>query len=308
MATATQTPNTNQSTEVVKKAPTSVIAIAQTQIENLVANGRLEFPQDYSVQNALVAAKLQLQNVCDKDKRPVVDQNGNPTGVCTTASMVNAVVSMCVQGMNVAKDQGYFIVYGQELTFQRSYHGEEALAMRVLPGSEVYAAAVHEGDLFKFSYVHGLHYIEKHESSLENLDKPVIAAYCGITIDNRQTDLGALVMTIADIKRAWSMSKTYKYATKDKPTPHITFEASMAVRTVTRKRCSKIYRTSSDEMLKRSIEQQEDEAILAQAAEEAEEHANGEMLSIPLLPPATEQGEPQVSNDQDGQGKLDPGF
>ena len=86
-------------------------------------SGALNLPKDYSVGNALKFAWLMLTETVDKEKRPVLS-------VASKESVANALLQMCIQGLNPMKKQCYFIAYGSKLEMQRSYRGSVAVAKR----------------------------------------------------------------------------------------------------------------------------------------------------------------------------------
>src|SRR5690554_210800 len=93
-----------------------IVDKVQGQIKQFESKGELTFPQNYNVENALKAAWLKLQGTVNKNGAPVLES-------CTQDSIANALMDMAVQGLTPAKDQGYFIAYGRQLVFQRSYFG-----------------------------------------------------------------------------------------------------------------------------------------------------------------------------------------
>ena len=250
-------------------------------VKGFISNGTLHLPKDYSPDNALKSAFLKLTETLNKEYKPVLTH-------CTIPSIQNALLSMVMQGLDVAKNQGYFIAYGDKLTFQRSYFGDMALAERIRPGIEIYSGIVYEGqeDNFKFSIERGRKIVTMHEQTLEDLDRPIKAVYCGI-IDENGVDLGVELMTIERVKESWKMSKTYKpVPEKGKEGTHQKFEAEMALRTVIRKRCLSIINTASDAHLREAIQKSEADAIEAEMAEEVAANANGEVLDIEETPQA----------------------
>ena len=100
-------------------------------IEELQANGGLVVPKDYAVTNQMNLAWLRISEMLWEDsnkvQHPVLE-------VVTKASVANSLLDMVLQGMDIQKKQGYFIpiknkASGQlELTFWRSYFGDEKLA------------------------------------------------------------------------------------------------------------------------------------------------------------------------------------
>ena len=121
-----------------------VVDVVGKKVQEFVSRGELHLPPNYSVENAMKSAWLILQNTFDKDKRPVL-QN------CTRDSIANALLDMAVQGLNPAKKQGYFIAYGRQLVFQRSYFGTMAITKRVAGAKDIFAELVYKGDEFEYS-------------------------------------------------------------------------------------------------------------------------------------------------------------
>lgn len=243
---------------------------AEKMIAGYLARRTLHLPADYSAENAFKQAWLVLQDVKDRDQRLALQ-------VCTPQSIVNALLDMAIQGLNPAKKQCYFIVYGKALTMQRSYFGDIAIAQRVQPGIDVYSGVVYEGDEFEIITERGRRSVS-HRTKLENqrTDK-IIAAYAGV-VDSNGVDLGAEVMTFEQIKKSWGQSKTYKEAGGN--TPHHSFPDQMALRTVIRRRLKGIINAANDELLLESMQRQERDQVEAEMAEEVSENANANVLTM----------------------------
>ena len=96
----------------------------QNRITELAQDRRLVLPPNYSVGNALASAWLILQNVKDRNGQPALK-------VCTPQSIANALLDMAIMGHNPAKKHGYFIVYGDQLTWFPSYFGKCASLKRI---------------------------------------------------------------------------------------------------------------------------------------------------------------------------------
>lgn len=274
MSTATETRTQDKATK-----PSNTLAIVKTEvvdktaaeITNLVQRGQIVLPADYSVENAMRSAWLKLQETIDKDKRPVLE-------VCSKVSIYNSLMNMAIQGMNVAKNQGYFIAYGKSLAFQRSYFGDIALVKRVVPSAEVTYEIVYEGDEFKYKIDRGQKIVTLHEQDIANVKfENIIAAYCTVWNPDGSV-LKSEVMTIERIKQSWKQSKTYKegnaYGT------HHDFTDEMVLRTVIRKTCKPIINGSNDSMLLLAVRQSEVDSVDAEFEEEVESSANAELLSI----------------------------
>lgn len=269
--------------------PAPVVATVQRLVERLEEKG-FTFPEDYSVANALASAKLALQEVKDRNDRKIVDDSGRPTGVVTEASMVNAVFDMCVQGLTVAKKQGYFIVYGNQLVFQRSYFGDVALTARIMPGVRVYADVIRKGDEFaseklRSRFAGMIDTVSRHVKPFPQTSQEIVGAYCGLVDTETGEDLGIVLMDIDRIKRSWSMSKTYK---ADGNGTHNRFPDEMALRTVTRRRLKPIINGSTDAYLLEAIRRQDMDAIDAETEEETAQFANQTPLSLPETTPQPE--------------------
>ncbi len=273
--------------------------VVQRQITRFLEKGTLVLPKDYSAENALKQAWLALQEVKDKDQRSVIVNGQVNTQVVTYASVINALTDMVVQGLSVGKKQCYLIVYGNQLTCQRSYFGDEMLAMRVsdIP-LEPYSQVIYEGDSFDFGFMKGKKVVVNHVSSLKNQNNKVVGAYHGFLNEKTGEDLGCVIMTYEEIQKSWSKSKTYRPAGEGGPgsaTPHNQFTGEMCIRTVTRKDCKKIINSSTDEMLLNSIRRQDIEEAEAEMAELVDAKANKGMITMPpMVAPVLEAGQAPV--------------
>ncbi len=253
-------------------ATTNVVVTVGQQVRGYLDKGTLHLPEDYSVENALKSAYLALQEVKDRD-------GNNALAVCSQASIANALLDMVVQGLNPAKKQLYFIVYGKQLTCQRSYFGDQALAQRINPNIEIVADVVSQDDVFKYSKVRGKNVITEHTQQLENVDtKKIKAAYCSLFDKETGEDLGAEIMTWEQIQKSWGMSKTYQ-PSGNKGTHH-DFPDQMALRTVIRRRCKPVINSSSDELLMLAIKRQDEDQVLAELDEREAIEAHGEVIDI----------------------------
>ena len=165
------------------------------QLDERKSNG-LYFPDNYSIQNAMQSAFLMLQEAEDK--------NGNPLlSVCTQTSVVQSLMQMATQGLNPVKKQCYFVAYGNKCKLVPSYFGMLAILNRVknLERQPV-ANVVREGDIFEYGYnIDTLDLnIYKHETKIENLDKPVIATYAVITTDKERI---VEIMSRDQLEKSW---------------------------------------------------------------------------------------------------------
>ena len=115
---------------LIKKDTVDVVA---AKIRQFQERGELQLPPNYSAENAMKAAWLELQEVKDKEDRPALS-------VCTRDSIANALLRMAVQGLNPAKNQCYFVAYGKKLVLMRSYFGSMHVAKSITRTSRIFSA------------------------------------------------------------------------------------------------------------------------------------------------------------------------
>jgi recombination protein RecT len=203
-------------------------------VQELEKAGRITFPKNYSVENALQSAYLILQTTEDKEGRPALE-------VCTKVSVANALFDMVVQGLNPQKKQCYFIVRGNKLCLDRSYFGEVAVLKRVIPGikdEDVFANVIYVGDVVEIIQdPETLRFrLVKHETKFENRDNGIAGVYSVILKDGIPY---VEFMTQKEIQMSWSHRS-------NKGTVQQEFPQEMAKRTVL-KRGSKIFINASDD-------------------------------------------------------------
>jgi recombination protein RecT len=210
-----------------------------TRINTLTEGGALVLPQNYSVENHLKSAWLVLQETTDRSGKSALS-------VCTRESIANSLFDMVLQGLSVSKKQGYFIVYGNKLLFQRSYFGTVALAKRIggIVG-EPKANVIYDGDDFVFDIdpKTGMTRIVRHSQKLENIDDSKIkGAYCIVQKADGTSDL--TIMTMKQIRESWNQG-----ATKGQSPAHKNFPAEMAKKTVIGRACKMVINSSDDTWL-----------------------------------------------------------
>ena len=272
--------NTNE-LAIVKK---DVVDMVTDKVREFTSTGELNFPRDYSAENAMKSAWLILQET--KAKTPEKQEVPALT-YCTRDSIANALLNMVVQGLNPAKKQCYFIAYGNQLTCQRSYFGNIYLAKLADPEIEdIIGTTVYEGDEFEY-YIHrGKTFIRKHVQALGNVDKKKIkAAYA--TVLRKDGDASreySSIMTMDQIKQAWKQSKMYPIDDKGNikaGSTHDKFTADMAEKTVINGVCKKIINTSTDSYLVlQTYRKTEDAIVTAEAAATIDEKANKEIIDV----------------------------
>jgi len=267
MATETTNESKSNTLALIKK---DVVDVVGKKVQEFVSRGELHLPPNYSVENAMKSAWLILQNTVDKDKRPVLQ-------VCTKDSIANSLLDMAVQGLNPAKKQGYFIAYGKQLVFQRSYFGTMAVTKRVAGAREIFAEIVYKGDEFEYEILNGNKYITKHVQRIENVAPDnIVAAYCTIVFDDdRQfTD----IMTWQEIQKAWSKSKMNP---EKEGSTHKEFAQEMCRKTVINRACKRYLNSSDDgSLLMYHVNRADEVAAEAEVEAEIAENANQELIDI----------------------------
>lgn len=208
-------------------------------IEDFQKYGGIVLPKDYSVENHMKSAWLILQATTDRNGQQAL-------AVCTKESIANALLDMVLQGLAVSKKQGYFIVYGNKLEFQRSYFGTIALAKRTGGiKTEPVANVIYEGDEFVYAIDPKTARINivKHEQKIENIDNTRIkGAYALLTHADGTTQV--TIMSMSQIRAAWGQG-----ATKGNSPAHKNFAEEMAKKTVIGRACKAIINSSDDAWL-----------------------------------------------------------
>jgi len=260
MANENPTTQQPQTGAIVKYENISEKVMAR--INRFTEDGGLKLPKNYAVENHMKSAWLILQDVKDLKGQLALQ-------VCTKESIANALFDMVLQGMSVSMKQGYFIVYGNKLQFQRSYFGTVALAKRCggIVGEPV-ANVIYEGDDFVYTIdpKTAKMSIIKHEQRVENIDDAKIkAAYALITRQDGTTEL--TIMSMAQIRASWNQG-----ATHGNSPAHKNFPAEMCKKTVIGRACKLIINSSDDAWLYDG-KKDEDDVDTAQAQRDAAQEA-----------------------------------
>lgn len=210
-----------------------------SRIEQFQKDGSMILPKNYSVENHMKSAWLALQEVEDKEHHKALQ-------ICTKESIANSLLDMVLQGLSVSKKQGYFIMYGNKLIFQRSYFGTIALAKRAGGMvSEPVANVIYEGDDFQYEIDPKTAKVSiiKHSQKLENIDNSKIkGAYALVTLADGTTQV--TIMSMQQIRAAWEQG-----ATKGNSPAHKNFAEEMAKKTVIGRACKAIINSSDDAWL-----------------------------------------------------------
>ena len=144
------------STAIVKK---DVIDLVEARVKEFQTTGELSFPPNYSPSNALKSAWLIIQETQNREKKPALS-------VCTRESVANALLDTVIQGLSPAKNQVYYIVYGNKLVAMRSYFGTMAVTKRLSGVEDVFAQVIYKDDDFAYTIDRGT---KKYSSMSKNL-------------------------------------------------------------------------------------------------------------------------------------------
>jgi len=301
MTTATAE-KTNSQVKTNAIANKEVFDIVSERIRTLQERRQLHLPPNYSAENALKAAWLALQEVTDKDGKPALT-------VCDRNSIMNSLLKMVIQGLNPAKNQCYFVVFGTKLVLMRSYFGSIHVAKSVDERIEdIVADVVYEGDEFEYEKLRGKTRIITHKQKLENIEKAKIkAAYATVIYKDGRDE--SVIMTIGEIKQAWKQSNTHPIDDKNNirvGTTHDKFMAEMCKKTVINRICKPIFNGSDDSNIIAWYAKQTDaDLVEAEVEEEIAEKANQELIDVEVEPERPEEALPEPQK-QISQNKKQP--
>ncbi|MGG8343403.1 recombinase RecT [Streptococcus uberis] len=205
--------------ELTQKQVTSSVS---TRINEMKDNEGLMIAPNYSVSNALSSAYYALKNggLLNKDQD----------------SIYNALLDMVTQGLSPAKNQCYFVPYGNTVKLTRSYFGTMKVVKQLTEVKDIYAEVIYKGDDFKIKNENGRKVFVSHETDWMNADNEIVGAYCIIEKEDGEKIL--TVMTKKEIDKSWSKAKT-KNVQND-------FPQEMAKRTVINRAAKQFFNTSDD--------------------------------------------------------------
>lgn len=254
--------------EIKKIEEKQITDIVFNKVVDLQSKGAIDFPNNYSVGNALKSAYLILQEAKTREKKPVLQ-------ACTQESIANALLDMVVQGLNPTKQQCYFIPYGNQLTLSRSYLGTIALTKRLKGVKDVVAYPVYKNDVLDigFDILTGKTKINEFKPSLEHKAQDLIGAL-GIVVGENEI-LYLEYMNMEQIKNAWNQGTM-----KGNSPAHKNFPDQMAIKTVINRVCKKYVNAADDsdkiaDLISKTAEEVDNEL-------EAEMAENANVKELPL--------------------------
>lgn len=269
---------TQQQTQVVQKEKQNAfVAQVAKKIEDMKQQGQINLPDNYSAVNALQAAYFTLTAVDFGSKQALIDK-------VTLESVAFALQDMAIQGLSVAKKQGYFVPYGDKLQFLRSYHGTQAVLKRLHGVKDLWANVIWKGEEFEVEYnERGQLAFKGHKvnwKAATGKKEDIEGAYC--IIEREDGTQFITVMTMDEILTAWSTAKTQNVQNK--------YPQEMAKRTVINRASKAFINTSDDsdlliESVNRTTENEfeptvKDMGDIQEVKREIEQNANSEAIDI----------------------------
>jgi recombination protein RecT len=273
----------------------SVTDIVGAKMNQWLKEGAIVLPRDYSIQNAMKFAWLELQTTKDLNDRPLFVDGKMQEEVGTKNSLVAALLNMAVQGMNVGKDQGYFVIFAKQVTFMRSYFGTETLTKTLEPKVKDFASAViREGDEITYDMQYGKITNLVHKTNWANRSKPILGAYA-VALDADGKPLAIDIMSIEEIHQSWKQSKGRPFDDQGKLKPssyQAKFPVEACKKTVLNRLCKPIINTSTDkEILLTMIKTSDELADRAMVEDDIGQLANqGEIIDVTADAPALGSG------------------
>lgn len=251
-----------------------VVDVVASRVREMAAAGQIQFPANYSPENAMKAAWLEIQDVQDKNKRPALE-------VCTPNSVANALLKMVIQGLTPAKQQVYFIVYGNKLVCQRSYFGSMAVLKRIYPEARAFPELVYQGDKLSYRIVRGRKEITGHDQNLGNINDDKITHVYVVLELGEGHEPHTEIMTIDQVKAAWKQGQT-----KGTSPAHKGFPGEMAKKSAINRACKLLINESDDSYLVHAAREADAAIVEAEIDAEAAEFANIDLIDITDDPPA----------------------
>lgn len=283
--------------EAIALVKRDTVDIVASKIRQFQDSGELHFPANYSPENAMKSAWLILQTITTGKS----DGYKPALQVCTKDSVANALLDMVVQGLNPAKKQCYFIVYGKQLTCQRSYFGTMAVTVNNTNAKEIFAEVVYKGDDFEFEISRGRKRVTKHIQQLANIEKgEILGAYCTIVMgdDSEITDF----MTMQEIHQSWKQSRNSPDA---EGSVHKKFPAEMAKKTVVNRACKSLLNSSDDSgLVMKRVRRSDDSVEEAELEAEITDNANQTPIDVDYQY-QNEPDEPKPTKEETPESKLE---
>ena len=229
--------------DVVKTDRVEEIALAKIQEYQEMG---LVLPPNFNPTNSLKKARFILNDM---------KINGKPVlSVCSQMSIVQCLLESVTKGLSYDEMQIYFVPRNGVMTNMESVYGRILRAKRASKHYKPIVGYVHEDDEFEIGIdtETGVTKIKKHETKLENLDKPIIAAYAYVTDNDGNTEV--TIMTKREWLTSWKKSANGCAVAKE-------FEKDMIFRTIIKKSTKKLVNSTNSVYIPNS--QDDDDTPLA---------------------------------------------
>lgn len=214
-------------------------------------------PAGFNPANSLKKARFMLNDM---------KVNGVPVlECCSQTSILQCLLDSCAKGLDFSELQVYFIPRAGQMTIMESVYGRIVRAKRASKNYKPIVQYVHEGDVFEFGtdLETGRTVIKKHETCLENLDKPIIAAYTYVTDNDGDTEV--FIMTRREWMVSWKKSSNGGSVAKE-------FERDMIFRTIIKKATKSLVNSNSNNFVP-TMEEDDDMPLAGNSAPEVDDQS-----------------------------------
>lgn len=260
--------------EIAKKQP-KFEELALVKVKEYQEAGMV-LPPNFNPTNSLKKARFMLNDM---------KVNGKPAlEACTEMSIVQCLLDSVAKGLDFSEGQIYFIPRNGVMTTMESVYGRIVRAKRASKNYKPIVQYVHEGDDFSFGpdIKTGNTVIKKHETSLENLDKPIIAAYTYVTDNDGNTEV--FIMTRRDWLTSWKKSPNGCAVAKE-------FERDMIYRTIIKKSTKSLVNANANAYFA-PLNDDDDAPLAGDRMPEVDEQSQAEEF-VEDTPPVEEDKTPQ---------------
>lgn len=195
--------------------------------------GSVNFPANYSVGNALKAAYL-------------IYMSDPKLQACEPSTVANALLDMCIGGLNPSKNQCYFVPMGNKCTLMVSYFGKQTMVKRIKGVKDVRSDVIYQDTEYELT-------LDDYGNDDITITKPcpldkrkndnIIGAWAKVILDPDVwgVDTYTAIMTLEDIQNAFNMGNA-----KGQSKAHKNFLNEMAKRSAIN-RCIKNFINTRDD-------------------------------------------------------------
>lgn len=218
----------------------------------------MQLPAGFNPANSLKKARFMLNDM---------KVNGVPVlECCSQTSILQCLLDSCAKGLDFSELQAYFIPRAGQMTLMESVYGRIVRAKRASRNYKPIVGYVHDGDEFEIGIdlATGRTVIKKHETCLENLDKPFVAAYAYVTDDDGDTEVH--IMTRKDWITSWKKSSNGGAVAKE-------FEKDMIFRTIIKKSTKSLVNSNTNNFVP-TMTEDDDTPLAGNTAPDIDEQYN----------------------------------